>query len=57
MILMMVVLRHGDGVADAAEGVVAAITAPGGDDGVVLLDDLRLVGTAGGRVCNFEQLS
>ena len=28
-------LRHGDGVADAAEGVVAAIAAGGGDDEVV----------------------
>ena len=27
--------RHGDGVADAAEGVVAAIAAAGGDDEVV----------------------
>ena len=28
-------LRHGDGVADAAEGVVAAVAAAGGDDEVV----------------------
>ena len=28
-------LRHGDGVADATEGVVAAIAAAGGDDEVV----------------------
>ena len=29
-------LRHGDGVADAAEGVVAAVAAAGGDDEVVV---------------------
>ena len=28
-------LRHDDGVADAAEGVVAAVAAAGGDDEVV----------------------
>ena len=28
-------LRHGDGVADATEGIVAAIAAAGGDDEVV----------------------
>ena len=28
-------LRHGDGMADAAEGVIAAVTAAGGDDKVV----------------------
>ena len=28
-------LRHGDGMADAAEGVVAAVAAAGGDDEVV----------------------
>ena len=28
-------LRHGDGVADAAEGVIASIAAAGGDDEVV----------------------
>ena len=50
-------MRHGDGVVDTTEGVAVAIAAAGGDDEVVLLDDLRLVGTAGGRVCNFEQLS
>ena len=28
-------LRHGDGMADAAEGVIASIAAAGGDDEVV----------------------
>ena len=36
-------LRHGDGVADAAEGVVAAVAAAGGDDEVVFAARDRMV--------------
>ena len=36
-------LRHGDGVADATEGVVAAIAAAGGDDEVVFAAGDRVV--------------
>ena len=34
-------LRHGDGVADAAEGVVAAVAATGGDELTGLMANWR----------------
>ena len=38
-------LRYGDGVADATEGVVAAIAAAGGDDEVVFAAGINVTGT------------
>ena len=38
-------LRHGDGVADAAEGVVAAVAATGGDELMWLTANWRQYGT------------